>query len=365
MCVVAMGLKFLLATQTAIARKTLIAVALLCVTGLDILPTLYIAAVGRQWLADMEWWNQAQITSWAASLLWVPHHVAALIACFVGFLLLRHEAEANRGRVISMIIAAAAFASAAGLSVYVTFTFVVALSLWLMALVARKDWKEAGWFAGSGIIAVILALPYLVSLRGPGSGAAFVEFALRPFEPLGIDFGRKIGFNIQTPAALAMVDGFFLPLNYALELGFFLAIGMLRLWRILRGKILLGANELAAWTLIMACFLIGTFLRSSTISTNDLGIRCFLPAQLVLLLWAAPTVHDWWFGGARRSVRPWICGALATLLILGTLGTAYEVFMIRMAPVLYDHWRLRTQAGWIRISRAASEPMLYAVSMKA
>ena len=85
MCVVAIGLKFLLASQTAIARKTLIAVALLGVTGLDILPTLYIAAVRRQWLADMEWWNQAQITSWAASLLWVPHHVAALIACFVGF----------------------------------------------------------------------------------------------------------------------------------------------------------------------------------------------------------------------------------------------------------------------------------------
>ena len=121
---------------------------------------------------------------------------------------------------------------------------------------------------------------------------------------------------------------------------------MLRLWRILRGKILLGANELAAWTLIMACFLIGTFLRSSTISTNDLGIRCFLPAQLVLLLWAAPTVHDWWFGGARRSVRPWICGALATLLILGTLGTAYEVFMIRMAPVLYDRWQI-ADPGWL------------------
>jgi hypothetical protein len=42
-CVLAMSVKFLLGIQTAIARKTFIAAALLCVTGLDI-AVLYIAA---------------------------------------------------------------------------------------------------------------------------------------------------------------------------------------------------------------------------------------------------------------------------------------------------------------------------------
>src|SRR5208337_250395 len=84
MCVVALGLKFLAGVETCgvktcIERKTLLAVGLLCVTGLDILPTLYIRFAGRVVLDDMELWNAAQITSWAGSLLWVPHHVAALI----------------------------------------------------------------------------------------------------------------------------------------------------------------------------------------------------------------------------------------------------------------------------------------------
>ena len=120
-----------------------------------------------------------------------------------------------------MIVAGAAFASAAGLSVYVTFTFVVAIGLWLLALVARKNWREVAMFVGAGAIAVIWALPYLFSLRGPGGGAAFVEFALRPFDPLGIYFAQKIGFNMQTGSARAMASGVLLPINYALESGSF------------------------------------------------------------------------------------------------------------------------------------------------
>ena len=41
-CMIALGLKFLVRVQTDIERKTLLAVGLLWVTGLDILPTLYI-----------------------------------------------------------------------------------------------------------------------------------------------------------------------------------------------------------------------------------------------------------------------------------------------------------------------------------
>ena len=51
-------------------------------------------------------------------------------------------------------------------------------------------------------------------------------------------------------------------------------------------------------------------------------------------------IHDWWF--LRSSVAPqpapplWARGVLTTLLILGILGTAYQVFMLRMFPVLSD-----------------------------
>jgi len=347
-CTIALGLKFLVGVQTCIERKTLLAVGLLCVTGLDILPTLYLGLAERSWLSDMEWWNEAQITSWVASVLWVPHNVAALIACFVAFLLLRHQADANRRWATApVIVAGMAFASAAGMSVYVTFTFVVAVGFWLLALITRKEWLEIVMFVSAGAVALVWALSFLSGLRGPATGAAFVEFALRPFT-LGIDLAQQIGIHLRTPLAVNVANAILLPINYALELGFFLAVGGLRLRQLVRGTVEASANELAAWTLVMTSFLIGTFLRSSTLSSNDLGWRCFLPAQLILLLWGATMVHDWWFHGtaSQPSPRPWTRGVLATLLILGVLGTAYQVFMLRMFPVLFDHGTI-TGESWL------------------
>ena len=348
MCLIALGLKFLMRVQTDIERKTLLGVGLLCVTGLDLLPNLYIGFTRRLWLDDMELWNE-QITSWVGSSLWVPHHVAALIACFVAFLLLRHQADAQRWATGPVIVAGMAFASAAGMSVYVTFTFVVAVALWLLALIARKGWLEVAMFVGAGAVALVWGLSYLSGLRGPAGGAAFVEFALRPFL-LGIYLAKRIGIQFPTQWALTIANAMFLPINYALELGFFLAVGILRLRQLVRGKVEVNANELASWTLVMTSFLIGTFLRSSTIGTNDLGWRCFLPAQLILLLWGATAVHDWWFYRSsvapQPALGPWARGALATLLILGVLGTAYQVFMLRMFPVLVDRGAFRG-LSWI------------------
>jgi len=349
-CTIALGLKFLVRVQTGIEQKTLLAVGLLSVTGLDILPTFYFGVARRFWLADMEWWNDVQITSWYNSMLWVPHHLGALIACFTAFLVLRHQADVHHKWAAGpVIVAGMAFASAVGMSVYVTFTFVVAVSLWLLVLIVRKGWMEAAMFVGAGAVALLWALSYLSSLRGPASGAAFVEFTLRPF-PLGLYFAHRIGIQFRTPFAVSVGNAIFLPINYAIELGFFLAVGVLRLRELWRGKVQASTSELAAWTLVITSFLVGTFLRSSTIDSNDLGWRCFLPAQLVLLLWGATFVHNWWFhdsGVAPQPVlHPWARGLLATLLILGIVGTAYQVFMLRMFPVLFDRGAIRGES-WV------------------
>ena len=348
MCMIALGLKFFLHAANGIERKSLIGVILLCVTGLDIVPILYIGIAARSWLPDMEWWNETQITSWAASVLWVPHHVAALIAGMVAFLLLRHEADASRKRVaVPVIVAGLAFASAAGLSVYVTFTFVVAVVLWLLASVVRKNWREVAIFLAAGAVALVWASPYLSNLSGPGGGTAFAEFSLRPFSS-GIALLQKLGISLQTRIALTAATAMFLPINYALELGFFLAVGVLRLRQLFRGTVEASTNELAGWTLVMASFLIGTFLRSNTTSTNDLGWRCFLPAQLILLLWGTMIVHEWYFGGGapQPAPHPWARIVLATLLILGALGTTYQMLMLRVFPVLYDRGDI-TGLSWV------------------
>lgn len=349
MCVVAVAVKFLVRVQTGVERTTLLAISLLSVTGLDILPTLYFGMAKHFWVDDMEFWSEAQITSWTGSVLWVPHHVAALIACFLAFLLLRHQADAKRWAIGPVIVAGMAFASAVGMSVYVTFTFVVAVALWLLALITRKAWREAAMFIGAGAVATLWALPFLLSLRGPGSGVAFVKFGLRPFS-FGLYLAHLIGINLRTEFAQTIANAIFLPISYALELGFFLAVGILRLRQLARGEIEASANELASWTLVATSFLIGTFLRSSTTGTNDLGWRCFLPAQLILLLWGASLVHDWRFhrssGAPQPSLGLWVRGMLATLLILGVLGTAHQVFMLRMFPVLTDR-RMITGVSWV------------------
>jgi hypothetical protein len=354
MCTIALGLRFLLRVQTGIERKTLLAVGLLCVSGLDLLPTFYLGIVARLW-GYMAWWNEVQITPWIDSLLWVPHHLAALIACFVGFLLLRHQADIHRRWATGpVIVAGVAFASATGMSVYVTFTFVVAIALWLLVLIARKGWQELAMFVGAGATALLLALPFLAGLRGPGggggaAGGAFAELALRPF-PIGILVARQIGIKIDTQSAVTVANAIFLPINYGLELGFFFAVGVIRLRQLAQKRIEASTNEWAAWTLVVTSFLIGTFLRSSTISNNDLGWRCFLPAQLILLLWAATMVHGAWFH--RSSATPqqapplWARGVLATLMILGILGTTYEVFILRMFPVLFDRGAI-TGRSWV------------------
>ena len=60
---------------------------LLAVTGLDILPAIAKALLRMPADADMEWWSQDQVDSWMDSVLWVPHHVAGLVCCLLGFLL--------------------------------------------------------------------------------------------------------------------------------------------------------------------------------------------------------------------------------------------------------------------------------------
>jgi hypothetical protein len=343
-CTIAITLKFLIHPPKEIARIALIAIGLLSVSGLVLVPTVWLGITQHLW-GQMTWWNEVQITTWIDSLLWVPHHLAALIACMVGFLLLRHQADLHRAHsqyssiFPAVIVAGFAFSGATGMSVYVTFTFVVAVVLWSSLLLVRKAWLELAMFASAGLIALLVSVPYLASLRSPGGGEGFAQLALRPF-PLGIILVQRIGIPISSPLALTLANLILLPINYANELGFFFAVIAIRFYQFARGRIATSMNEIMAWTLVASSFLVGTFLRSSTISNNDLGWRCFLPAQLVLLLWGATMVNDWWFHSTCSAAQPispaWTRAMLAILLVVGSLGTTYQLFMLRFFPVLVD-----------------------------
>ncbi len=111
-------------TGTALRRFSLAAIGLLAVTGLDIIPNVVWAATGRGIYPDMEWWNE-QVTSWIGSLLWVPHDVAALVACLMGFLLVWQASVdgSARGRIAGGVLAGVAFATSAGTSAHVALMY--------------------------------------------------------------------------------------------------------------------------------------------------------------------------------------------------------------------------------------------------
>jgi hypothetical protein len=72
-------------------RRSRIGIALLAVTGLDIVPTLLFVWLSRAGVVSgmspsVEWWNE-QVDGWLYTMLWEPHYTCSLIACLTGFLI--------------------------------------------------------------------------------------------------------------------------------------------------------------------------------------------------------------------------------------------------------------------------------------
>jgi hypothetical protein len=346
MSLIAICLKFFLNVRERLERKVFIGWGLLLVTGLDILPTLYLYVHSHAIAPDMEWWN-VQITSWVDALLWTPHHMMGLVACMVGFVLLRQSVKNKHERAVAIILAGLAFASAVGLSVLVTFTFAAFIALWLLVATLRKWWDDAIGLLAAGGLALAAALPYLSQLTGPGldgsgGGGRFFAVSIREF-PLGIyAISSAIGVPYYKLTFLALP---LLPLNYFLELGFFFFIGALRIKSIRSGSTPMTRLEETGWTMVATSFFVGSLLRSTTIGSNDLGWRCFVLAQLVLLLWAALLVDDWWAAGSLAALRRNKAAVFAgILLLMGVVGTLYQVTMLRAYPILHDEGSLDPKA---------------------
>ena len=361
-CTIAAFLRFFAPQSTAnIKRRALTGILLLAVTGLDIIPTL---ALFHQHILymDMEWWNEA-ITSWAGSLIWVPHHVGGLVSGLIAFLILWHAASSSqpRWKWMATLVAGMALATMLGDSIYVGLVFAVFLSLWT-ALTFLAGWRNhTAVLVAAGLVTVLLAFPYLRSLAGPAAGGAFIQFTVRNFKG-ATAFRLNTEFNEPWKTYLARLA--LLPLNYFIELGFFLIVGILqmaRLWSLRRIK----PDAVAGVTMVLTSFAICTFFKSGVISNNDLGWRGFLPAQFMLLIWAVefvPAPTQPWAGikrtgrggvlvgecendaaafrCARFNEKSWLythlSPVLPLLLVIGVVSTAYSLGVLRFAEIGYD-----------------------------
>ncbi|MEP7134902.1 MAG: hypothetical protein ABI904_08215 [Chloroflexota bacterium] len=306
----------------------LMGVGLLLVTGLDVLPVSL--AIGFVPLGDIEHWNE-QITAWVGSLLWVPHHVAAMIACLVGVMLaLSMRRQTIARQYVLMTIAGVSFASAFGLSVWVTLVFVIFWGIWMgVSFLLGKDREVVVPLLFAGVIAFVLSYKFLAGVlagihgNGEPGGWLPIIFGVRSFLPLDT-FTSSYSKIIQTAFRLV-----FLPLNYFLELGFFFLAGVI--WVRQRRKELSQDQYYLMETILLGTALfVGTFMRSTLLNTNDLGWRAWLPGQFVLLIWGVDVLTQFLQSSqVRARISPRIKFYLTLLVVLGIVTTLLDLYLLR------------------------------------
>ncbi len=334
-------------TGATLRRCSLIAVCLFAVTGLDLLPNALHTAVSLRVYPDMEWWNE-QVASWFGSLLWVPHHVAGLITSLTGFLVLWNAALSRNPR---RYLAAGVLRQSATIRRGNRHVNLCDVGLCLYS-------DRLGRHHNIAALVEPYHRPAYSRRRFPGAGAALSSFPscrLRDRSPQRRIFrelrrspvcsDRYSGRQTKACSAAPLVAA---ACHAACEL--FYGTRFLRRGR---GPVPVGGAEIeeggqaaarsgrrtpSQWqrSSVTAC----TFLRSGVIAANDLGWRGFLPAQFIMLLWAADLMvqrgsrslaqgkgfHNWWL----RSP------AWAVLLLVGLGGTVYDVILLRTYLVATD-----------------------------
>jgi hypothetical protein len=351
-----------------------IGITLIAVTGLDILPTIYEFFRAHRIMADMEWWDPVQITSWTDALIWVPHHVMALVACLIGFLALWNVRKVGENpypkltsRLLAGIFAAFAFAAAAGLSVYVTFAFAIFLLIWGFRFLARRVYQDFFLYLSTACCTILVSVPYLHDLlvhaatgtaagevgAGTTTAGATAGISVGPFA-LGL---RELPNFLSTPVFLkergflhpGLLAPFGIVIVYILEFGVFGVIAWIRFQKDLRSKERLGEAEIASWTMLAVGMFVITFVRSAVITNNDLAFRSAMIIQFILLLWAAEFFDSWFFLPHRdwlhqgRGMR----FVVHSTLILGIVAAVYGLTILRTYAYLDDRGMISSPVDWL------------------
>ncbi|MCJ2090300.1 hypothetical protein MKK88_30580 [Methylobacterium sp. E-005] len=292
--------------------------------GLDILLVLLYRATTGLWLPIPEWLNEQNV-NWPASLVWVPHHVAAAMAGWLGLLVLAELADRTqpdrRAELAGILTAGTAFAACVGLSIWVCLGMVVAAALWLALLGFERRGRDAARLGTAGLISLVLGAPYLLSVVANRSDTGSpIQFGIRRFGPLE---------RLYDEPMLSLLEVVLLPVNYYVALGIF-AGGALLFWRVVPRREAHAREAGRLLTLGTAVsLLLGGFLRSAIIN-NDLGSRVILIAQVATFVWTAVALTR---TAARTRFR--LAGSLGALLILGYATTLYGFGGMRAYPAAH------------------------------
>jgi hypothetical protein len=331
-------------------RQTWFALGLLAVSGASLIPSLGNAILQPALNGDIEWWSVDPIDAWPDSLLWVPHHVASVLCCLLAFLFLWRTLEplSARTRRTALALAALAFASAFGLSVYVTFGFTLMVVLWLIWLTLNRQPQAAALWrrtAAAGLLATALLVPFLLELAhnapapNPSTppGHLFI-LSVRRMIDSGLLTGLPLFAHLNATHPILLDQGLRLLLlipGLAMELGLYGAVLVLLLLRAKRRTTPLDPAIATALFLTVIGFLLTLFISSSTITNNDFGYRAVMLPQFFLTLLTAGFLGSWRTNPNSPQSEllipptPRTRKFLYSLLVLGITGFLYGAVLLR------------------------------------
>lgn len=326
----------------------LLGIGLLTISGLDFIPALSSMVSTRLSYGfalptgDVEHWNE-QITAWIGSLLWVPHHVAALIACIFAFVVIYYH-RGQSGALVksaSIVTAGLALASAVGLSTWIAMVFAIFWGISaLTALFRKSETNLLLPLIGAGVLSIVFALPFLAGILagGTGSEGAPIIVEVRKFMPI-IPFVDWLPESGQSLLYLAL-----LPINYLMELGFFMVAGLLWMQEYRSGRILNRPIIFFEIILLSVVVVISSLFRSAIVPSNEIGWRGWLMGQFILLVWAVDVLDIYpIFDRAREKITGSFDAAKARSIqvlmlfaVIGFMTSVTDVVLLRFWPALVD-----------------------------
>jgi hypothetical protein len=330
-------------------RNAFTGIGLLFVSGLDIFPSSFYMLlpkllVGRIFEGDIEQWNE-QITAWIGAVTWTPHHVISMLACVLAWTLTASNRTENWSRQMgASLLSGIALASAFGLSVWNTFIFIAFWGIWFfIRLIQREPIKRLWTMILPGVFMAVAVSPFLFDLfagsQGSVAGGQFpLALNVRAFYPLEF-------IAVNSPVWERMLIYLLaLPLNYFIELGFFLAAGMIWLQNCRNEQGLNNPLVTTEMALLLTTAFLVTFMRSTVIVNNDFGWRGWMLGQFILLFWGVDVIQRvaskeltsriMVFESPRASGK--VRKLLSVLITIGAITTLYDVFFLRTWPLLID-----------------------------
>jgi hypothetical protein len=293
-------------------RRYFRAIILLCfVSGLDLLPGLWIWMKTGDMVSQLDWWSEE--IRWAlTSILWVPHHMTAVVAVYTGCLLVARSERRNQ--VAHGALAGLAFATAFGSSLWVALAAAPILALWWLYDRTKAGSPPIWALPQSAAAALLVSVPQIADIyTGRTMTGPPLALYMRPLGPIHVlphTFGQWI-------VHLAVMPG-----GYLMEFGIF---GLGAIVFLMRGGAAQSRSTSIGRLLLIGApvaLLLVTFVRSAVIY-NDFGWRAVWFAQVPAMLWTAAMIA----ATPKRLVRSPVW---TVTFALGLAAVVWDVAGIRL-----------------------------------